>query len=159
MPLWKPFDCHLAPPLTHCALTHWGRVTHMAISKLTIIGSDNGLSPSWSQAITWTNVGILLIGPLGTNFSEINRNYNIFSQENEFESTVCKMAAMLSPPQCVKKGAKWKQSVVQNVLMKAFLSVPCIVMKDWNVQQGIIFHQQNNRQILTILCNKHMGLK
>ena len=36
-----------------------------------IIGSDNGLSPGRRQAIIWTNDGILLIGPLGTNFSEI----------------------------------------------------------------------------------------
>ena len=41
------------------------------ISKLTIIGSDNGLLPGRRQAIIWTNAGILLIGPLGTNFSEI----------------------------------------------------------------------------------------
>ena len=52
-------------------LTHWGRVTHICVSKLTIIGSDNGLSPDRRQAIIWTNAGILLIGPLGTNFSEI----------------------------------------------------------------------------------------
>ena len=52
-------------------ITHWGRVTHICVSKLTIIGSDNGLSPGQRQAIVWTNAGILLIGPLGTNFSEI----------------------------------------------------------------------------------------
>ena len=52
-------------------LTHWGRVTHTCVSKLTIIGSDNGLSPVRRQAIIWTNAGLLLIGPLGTNFSEI----------------------------------------------------------------------------------------
>ena len=52
-------------------LTHWGRVTHICVSKLTIIGSDNGLSPGRRQAIIWTNAGLLLIGPLGTNFSEI----------------------------------------------------------------------------------------
>ena len=40
-------------------------------SVLTIIASDNGLSPGWHQAIIWTSAGILLIGPLGTNFSEI----------------------------------------------------------------------------------------
>ena len=51
--------------------THWGGVTHMCVGKLTIIGSDNGLSPEQHQAIIWTNAGILLIGPLGTNFSEI----------------------------------------------------------------------------------------
>ena len=49
----------------------WGRVTHICVGKLTIIGSDNGLSPERRQAIIWTNAGILLIGPLGTNFSEI----------------------------------------------------------------------------------------
>ena len=52
-------------------LTHWGRVTHICVSKLTIIGSDNGLSPGRRQAIIWTKAGLLLIGPLGTNFSEI----------------------------------------------------------------------------------------
>ena len=51
-------------------LTHWGRVTHICVSRLTITGSDNGLSPGRHQAIIWTNAGKLLIGPLGTNFSE-----------------------------------------------------------------------------------------
>ena len=51
--------------------TQWGRVTHICVNKLTIIGSHNGLSPGRRQAIIWTNAAILLIGPLGTNFSEI----------------------------------------------------------------------------------------
>ena len=42
-------------------LTHCGRVTHICVSKLIIIGSDNGLSPSQHQAIFWNNAGILLI--------------------------------------------------------------------------------------------------
>ena len=52
-------------------LTHWGRVTHICVGTLTIIGSDNSLSPGRRQAIIWTNAGILLIRPLGTNFGEI----------------------------------------------------------------------------------------
>ena len=52
-------------------LTHWGQVTHICVGNLTIIGSDNGLSPGRRQAIIWTNAGIFLIGPLGTNFSEM----------------------------------------------------------------------------------------
>ena len=51
-------------------LTHWSRVTHICVSRLTITGSDNGFSPGRRQAIIWTNARILLIGPLGTNFSE-----------------------------------------------------------------------------------------
>ena len=56
--------------LPQCLLTHWGRMTHICVGKLTILDSDNGLSPGRLQAIIWTNAGILLIGPLGTNFSE-----------------------------------------------------------------------------------------
>ena len=63
------------------ALTHWGRVTHICVGKLTIIGSDNGLSPEGRQAIIWTNAGILLIGPLGTNFSEILIKIQTFSSK------------------------------------------------------------------------------
>ena len=60
-------------------LTHWGRVTHICVSDLTSIGSDNGLSPGRRQAIIRTNAGILLIRPLGTNFSEFLGEILIFS--------------------------------------------------------------------------------
>ena len=60
-------------------LTHWGRLTHICVSKLTIIGSDNGLSPCRRHAIIWTNAGILLIRTLGTNFSEILGEIHSFS--------------------------------------------------------------------------------
>ena len=60
-------------------LTHWGRVTHICVSKLTIIGSDNGLAPGRRQAIIWSNAGILLIWPIGTNFSEISVDIHTFS--------------------------------------------------------------------------------
>ena len=46
-------------------------MTHICVGKLIIIGSDNGLLSDRRQAIIWTNAGILLIGPLGTDFSEI----------------------------------------------------------------------------------------
>ena len=63
-------------------LTHWGRVTHICVGNLTITGSDNGLSPGRRQAIIWTNAGILLIGTLGTNFSEILIEILTFSFKN-----------------------------------------------------------------------------
>ena len=65
------------PNLSH--LTHWGRVTHICVGKLTTIGSDNGLSPGRRQAIIWINAGILLIEPLGANFSEISIEILTFS--------------------------------------------------------------------------------
>ena len=50
---------------------HWGHVRHICVSKLSITGSDNGLSPGRRQAIIWTNNGILLIESLRTNFHKI----------------------------------------------------------------------------------------
>ena len=70
---WRPFCLSLN------VLTHWGQATHICFSKQITIGSDNGLSPVRRQAIIWTNAGILLIGPLGTNFSEISIEIQIFS--------------------------------------------------------------------------------
>ena len=46
-------------------------MTHICVYNITIISSDNGLSPGRHQAIIWTNAGILLIRPLGTNVNEI----------------------------------------------------------------------------------------
>ena len=59
---------------------------HTRDGKQTIIGSDNGLSPGRRQAIVWANTGILLIGPLGTNF---NRDPSILIQRNAYENIVC----------------------------------------------------------------------
>ena len=52
---------------------------HICNGILTIIVSDNGLLLGQRQAIIWTNAGILLIGPLGTNFSEIVIEIHIVS--------------------------------------------------------------------------------
>ena len=87
-------------------------MTHICVGKLTIIGSDNGLSPG-RQAIIQTNDGILLIGPLRNKFQwNLKQNWCIFIQENAFETVVCEMASILSQPQCVKYGqdhvfSKW----------------------------------------------------
>ena len=78
-------------------LTHWGRVTHICVSKLTIISSDNGLSPGRRQAIIWTNAWILLIRTLGTNFSEILSEIHAFS----FKKMHLKMSSGKRRPSCL----------------------------------------------------------
>ena len=78
-------------------LTHWGRVTHIFVKKLTIIGSNNGLSPSGHQAILWTNAGILLMGPLGTNFNEILIEIHTFS----FKKMHLKISSVKWRPFCL----------------------------------------------------------
>ena len=80
-----------------CSLIHWGRVTQICVSKLTIIGSGNGLSPGRRQAIIWTNAGILLIGPIGTNFSEILIRIQTFS----FKKMQLKMSSAKCHPICL----------------------------------------------------------
>ena len=77
-------------------LTHWGRVTHICVSKLNTIDSDNGLSPGRRQAIIWTNVGISLIRPLGTNFSEMLIEIYTFS----FKKIHFKMSSAKWRPFC-----------------------------------------------------------
>ena len=68
--------------------------------------------PGRRQAIIRTSAGILLIGPLGTDFSEIiNQNSNIFTQENAFENVVWKMAAILSRSQCVNSLRNFEKMV------------------------------------------------
>ena len=78
-------------------LNHWGWVTHICVSKLSILGSDKGLSPGRRQAIIWTNTGILLIEPFGTNFSEILIEINTFS----FKKLHLKMSSGKWRPFCL----------------------------------------------------------
>ena len=83
---WAMQGCHLNHKNTGCPkmdvswqhmctqeqkLAHRGRVTHICASKITITGSDNGLSPCRNQAIILTNAWILLIGPWRTNLNEM----------------------------------------------------------------------------------------
>ena len=90
-------------------------MTHICVSKLTIIGSDNGLSPGRRQAIIWTNTGILLIGPFRIKLQwNFNRNWNIFIQENAFENIVCEMTSIclgLNVLRCVSDGYPRRQIV------------------------------------------------
>ena len=111
--VYKNHSCLVASQL-HTAmdwLSHWGRVRIYA-SELSIIGSDNGLSPSRHQAIIWTNDGILLIGPLGTNFSEILIEIPTFS----FKEMRLKVSS-----------AKWRPCCLGlSVLSQASLTWYCI---------------------------------
>ena len=64
-------------------------MTHICVSGLTSIGSDNGLSPGRRQAIIRTNAGILLIRPLGTNFSEFSVEMLIICTHSVEILTIC----------------------------------------------------------------------
>ena len=82
---------------TSLVLTHWGQVTHICVGNLTIIASENGLSPGRRQAIIWTNAGKLIIWPLGTNFGEISIEMHTFS----FKKRYLKMSSGKGRPFCL----------------------------------------------------------
>ena len=94
---WKASPIHYLMTEFGFRITHWGRMTHICVGKLTTIDSDNGLSPGRCQAIIWINAGILLIGPLGTNFNEILIGIQTFS----FKKMHLKMSSAKLRPFCL----------------------------------------------------------
>ena len=83
-------------------------MTHICVSTLTIIGSDNGLLPGRRLAIIWTNVRILLIRTLETNSNEILSEIHTFS----FKMMYLKMSS-----------TKWRQCCLGHKCVKeTFLS-------------------------------------
>ena len=106
------------------------------------IGSNNGLSPIRRQAIIWTSAGLLSIGPLGTNFSEILTKI-LFVHANASENIVCEKAAILSRGKWVKpRRQRWWNSVPVRVLdsfsrLHASLEPKLI---DWWVMTGLRSH-------------------
>ena len=78
-------------------LTHWGWETHICVSEHVDIGSDYGLVPNRHQAIILTNAGILLIGPLRTNFNELLIEIHTFS----FKKMHVKMSSGKWRPFCL----------------------------------------------------------
>ena len=98
------------------SLTHWGRVTHICVGDLTITGSDNGLLPGRCQAIIQTSAGKLLIGPLGTNFSEILIEILTFS----FNKMCLKVSSAKWRPFCLGLNV-FPRDLTQNLFYEDFV--------------------------------------
>ena len=94
--------------LNHISQTEHIEAEYVTHSKLTIIGSGNGLSPGQHQALylnqSWNIVNCTFRNKLQWNS---NRNSNIFIQENAFENVVRRCR-----PSClgldVLTSLKWK---------------------------------------------------
>ena len=127
-------------------LTHCGRVTHRCVSKLTIIDSDNGLSPERRQAIIWTNAAILLIGPLGTNFSEIFIEILTFS----FKKMRLQVSSAKRRPFCLGLNVLTQPSHRDTVANSVWLLR--LVVLDLIIERGIsvIIYHSNNTSELTV---------
>ena len=125
---------HVPYPMSHRSsrlcretLSHWGRVTHICVIKLTIFGSDNGLSPGRRQAIICTNARILLIRTLGTNFSEILSEILTFS----FTKMRLKVSSAKCRPFCLGLNVLnvWQTTFLPQILL--FGSFLGLVLSDF----------------------------
>ena len=88
--------------LFQCIISHHVWLIHLpqchiyaSVNRISIV-PDNGLLPIRRQAIMSTSAGLLSIGPLGTNFSEILIKIKKFHSQKNSENIFCEMAAMLS---------------------------------------------------------------
>ena len=104
-------------------LNYWGRVTHICVSKLSTIGSDNGLTPGWRQAIIWTNGETLLSRTFGTNFNEISSEIHTFS----FKKMHLEMSS-----------AKWRPFCLGEDEVKILATNRCGWPVNWNNEAEII---------------------
>ena len=143
-------------------LTNWDRLTHICVDKLTIIGSHNGLSPGRRQAITWTNVGILLIGTLGTNVGEIFSGIQTFL----FKKMHLKMSSAKWRPCCLGLNVltRWRseRGYVSRILSDEVKEVgnKCLIMSIliWTVWTAVPLHK-NTTQIDKIFALNSSSLK
>ena len=127
---WQPF-CSGRDELTHGA-----RVTHICVSKLTIIGSDNGLSHGRRQAIIWTKAGILLIGPLGTNFIEILIGIQTFSRKCTWRCHLQNGVHFVSASMCQQPHGGYLR--LHDSLLNCFL---CMALcAHWPQRMAVIVH-------------------
>ena len=108
-------------------LTHWGRVTHICVRKLTIIGSDDGLLPGQRQAIIWTNAGILIFGPLGSYFCEIVIEIDTFS----FKKMHLKLSSVKWRPSCLGLNVLIGQQVITWTYKHWVHCCQCAMNKLW----------------------------
>ena len=67
-----------------------------------IIHSDNGLWPVQCQAIILISAGMLLIGLLATNFSEILMKIQQISYKKMFDNIICKKGNHIQASMCLQ---------------------------------------------------------
>ena len=120
----------------HVIKNHCGWVTHICVGNLTIIGSDNDLSPGRRQVIIWTNSGIFLIGHLSKSIH--------FIQENAFKAIVCRMAAILSRPQYVNtNGIQMWSQWTHDVILESLVCQNVVSASLW---------RNNDANITSLVC-------
>ena len=108
-------------------LTHWGRLAHIWVSNLNIIGSDNGLLPGQCQALIWTNTGIFRNIP--------QRNFNINSN------------ILIHEKPLIVSSAKWWPFCLGLSVLSQILSVPVYIFIP------IVIVSPNSPGLMSCVCS------
>ena len=124
------------------------------------IGSNNGLLPGRCQAIIWTNAGILLIGPLGANFTGIFIKIQDFS----FTKMQLKISSAKWWPFCpggdglthcglvTSYGDRSRSTLAQ--VMACCLTAPCHYLNQcWLMINEVLWHSPDSNLSLKWVWN------
>ena len=141
---------------------------HTCVGKLTMVSSDNGLSPGRRQAIICTNAGILLIGLLRKKLQwSFNRNWNIFSQENARQKCSAKwrlfrlglnfLSSSWKPFPCNVLLLPSASSFCASKMIMFWLSIMTLLNR--NYSQFIISHWPSSRFVFVIQFGKKSSYK
>ena len=118
MQLHPPADRHV--DMRHIK-THWGRVIYICFIEL-----GPHLFMQWPGASSapshYRPNDLLLIGSLSTNWMKLRSEFKYFLWKIYIENGVCKMAAILRWPQCVKHFCQQSYSSVSVVHVHWYLS-------------------------------------
>ena len=124
------------PIIPHLKVTHWGGVTHKCVSELTNIGSDNGLSPGRRPAIIWTNVGILLIWPLGTNSVKYESKFIHFHiRKSTWKCRLENDGYFVSASMCQYHGCWWSGNARSQGISSSYIDLVCPKHSSFNIRR------------------------
>ena len=98
-------------------------MTHTCVGKLTINGSENGLTPGWRHAIIWSNAGMLLTGSLGMNCSDFLIGIHTVTSMSYSSVTI------------------WICDLAENIVFQAFIVLACPLHWRHNDHDGVSNHQ------------------
>ena len=132
----------LSVPIPTMTLTHWGRLRHIYVSKLTIIGSDKGLSPGRRQAFILTSAGVFLTDrAINAEFFVVGPNLLLNKQYRSQHGPLCMylrgvgdwrclehIAAGTNQPPCRRRHfqmhfLEWKYLNLDTILVKSLTSL------------------------------------
>ena len=145
-------NCSVMLEEHNSTLTHWGRVTYICVGSLIIIGSDNGLSLGWHQAIIWTNTELLSIRPLGTN------QWNVYwNSKFPFKKVHLKMSSGKCRPFCLGLNVL-KQETHINIISIILCNADIIMKCTWifisnKVVEGFLLPTKKNSEYFVSLAS------